>query len=241
MKTSTGIGCIIAGTTLLSAFMAMGQSTIGDVRTGDTYIGDIRTGDMTQSAHTQTHVGRHDRRSGGWPGMRADRSGLSLHGAFIPKFTAKTRGGGVSEDVDMRRALAGGAAFVFKISEVGRLDLGADYIPLKFDEDSSVKLRMIPVTASFRLGIPVGNSLFFYGAGGGGYSFNELRVPGEKDSGGGAILFAGGGLEAALGRDVSLRGEVRHIWHKQQFGTGATSFDLELNHVQARTAIVFWF
>ncbi len=232
MKAYTVIGCMV-GAAVLGAFTASGQSSIGDVRTGDTRIGDIRTGDMTQTAHTHVYVGRDDGRSG----RRGGGAGISFHGIFIPKFSATLRERGFSEDVDISRAIAGGASFMFKLGEAGRLELGGDYIPLKLDEDSSVKLRLIPATASLRFGIPIGDSLFFYGAGGGGYSFNELRVGGEKETGGGLVIFAGGGLEVALGSHVSLRGEARKFWHKWD----VEGVDVELDHIQARASMIFWF
>lgn len=234
------VGCLVGGA-LLGALAASGQSSIGDVRTGDTRIGDIRTGDMTQSANTHVYVGRDDSRPGRTgPG----RAGLSLHGAFIPKFSATVETDWGNEDIDMKRAMAGGASLIFKLGEVGRFELGADYIPLKLDQDmggDSIKIRLIPVTASLRLGIPAGDHFYLYGAGGVGYSFNEIRFEDlwgtEKETGGGLALFAGGGAEVALNHHISLRAEVRQFWHKWDFDEDV---DIKLNHLQTRASIIFW-
>gem|GEM_PF-528476 len=232
MKKVYAFGSVVMVCAMLG-MSAYGQDTRQDIRTGDVSIGDIRTGDIAH--HTHVHVPRYDEK-----GYRTrGRVGLALHGIFIPKFSAEVQpDGGGSFDFDMARVLGGGAAFIFPLGEVGRFDIGADYLPMKWDEDSSVKIRMIPVYVALRFGIPLTDTVFIYGGGGGGYSFNEYRGPGFSERGDDFVYFACGGVEVLLTNEIGLRAEGRKYWHKYEV---VDDVDLKLDHFQVRAGIVFWF
>lgn len=238
MKNSSVFHLVIAACSLI-CMPALGDQTGGDRRPGDTTIGDIRTGDISHHTHIHMDAPARDRRAY----YAGGRVGLALHGIFVPGFSGKMRDltwGGVGDlDMDFDRTFGGGASLVFPLGELGRFDIGADFLPHKWKEDSRLKIRMIPVTAAFRLGVPLGDILFLYGGGGGGYSFNEFKVPGFSESGGDFIYFACGGVEIQLSPEISLRGEGRYYWHEYDAFEDLAS--VKLDHFQMRTGMVFWF
>ncbi len=172
--------------------------------------------------------------------------GLEIHGLYAFNFDAEI--GGVEIEPD--DVFGGGASVVFKLGRVGRIDLGGDYLRTTVGGAVSNDVTLIPVTAALRLGVPIKEALFLYVGGGAGWSFNDIdsRFVKLKD---GLVYFGCGGIEVNLGAAVALRGEFRYLWHNpdiefrageigltEQFGR---STDFQLDHMQARAGLVFWF
>lgn len=240
--------CVFGSFVMVGAMVCMsayGQEPRGDIRTGDTTIGDIRTGDISHQTHV--HVTTPPDRYGR-PGMYGrGQIGLALGGAYVPSFSGELRVLGQRvDDVDFAQVFGGGGALVFLIGEMGRIDIGADYLPMKLRDDSRVKIQMIPVTASIRLGAPVTDALFIYGGGGGGYSFDRFKAPADpefgdpavSESGGDIVYFACGGVEIRFTNELGLRGEGRYYWHKYEI---FDDIEVVLNHFQARVGVTLWF
>lgn len=170
--------------------------------------------------------------------------GIELNGIFIPQFTAKENfRRGKTDKGDINSALGGGAAVVFRMSDLIRLGVGFDYLPLRF-KDSDAKVDMIPVTGTFRLGGLVDDMLYLYGGAGLGISFNKVTWPtGYSDSGNCWIIYLCGGAEISLNEEIALRGEVRYSWAKQEldYGGWTGKSDLHLDHLQLRAGLIIWF
>lgn len=199
-----------------------------------TRTGDIRTGDIRQETHV--HVSPYNGRP-----ARTSQVGLSAHFLFAPKFTARESWPEGSWDLDMDSSFGGGGAFVFKLGDIARFDLGGDFQQVKLTDSRNIKVRMVPVTAALRLGVPIANVLYLYGGGGVGWSFNTFKGT-AIDLDDGLIYFACGGGEVSLSDQIALRAEFRYNWHKPDLDDGSgDDGDLQLNHSQLRGGLVFYF
>jgi hypothetical protein len=164
--------------------------------------------------------------------------GLDLHGLYAFEFS--------DDDVsELDGAFGGGAALVFCLGDVVKLDLGGDYYKPKFKDFSGEKFQFIPITGTLRVGIPIEDTAYLYVGGGAGYSFNEYT--GEDDDWieleDCFTYHACGGAELLFNENIGIRGEFRYIWMKPDvkekiFGSKE---EIKLDHMQVRGGLVFYF
>lgn len=162
--------------------------------------------------------------------------GIDLHGIYAFEFS--------DDDIaELDGAFGGGASLVFKLGDFVRLDLGGDYYKPEFKDNSDIKIEMIPVAGTLRVGIPIEEVAFIYAGGGAGYCFNKLDVKGDDDAEDAiedSVTFhACGGAELLFNENIGIRGEFRYIWLKPELKDSDDK--VELNHMQVRGGLIFYF
>ncbi|MDP8236153.1 MAG: outer membrane beta-barrel protein [Candidatus Erginobacter occultus] len=160
--------------------------------------------------------------------------GLDLHGIYAFEFS--------DDDIaELDGAFGGGASLVFCLGDFVKLDLGGDWYKPEFKDFSDVKIELIPVTGTLRIGIPIEDVAFIYGGGGAGYTFINWDQTGvDSDVLDGSVTYhACGGAEILFNESIGIRAEFRYIWLKPEWKD--SNDKVELNHMQARGGLVLYF
>ncbi len=160
--------------------------------------------------------------------------GIDLHGLYGFNFN--------DDDIpELDGTFGGGASLVFKLGDYVRLDLGGDYYKPEFKDASDVKIELIPVTGTLRVGIPIEDVAFIYGGGGGGYTFiNYDQTGASSDLIDDSVTYhACGGAEILFNESIGIRAEYRYIWLKPEIKD--TSTKIKMDHMQVRGGLIFYF
>ncbi len=160
--------------------------------------------------------------------------GLDLHGLYAFNFN--------DDDIaELDGTFGGGASLVFCLGDFVKLDLGADYYKPKFKDFSDVKVELIPVAGTLRVGLPIEDVAFIYGGGGAGYTFINWDEKGvSSDVLDGSVSYhACGGAEILFNESIGIRAEFRYIWLKPEVKN--TDTKVKLDHMQVRGGLVLYF
>ncbi len=160
--------------------------------------------------------------------------GLDLHGIYAFEFSD-------DDMAELDGAFGGGASLVFKLGDFVRLDLGGDWYKPEVKDFSDSKIEYIPVTGTLRVGVPIEEVAFIYGGGGAGYTFINVDEPGTPDDliDDSMTYHACGGAEILFNENIGVRAEYRYIWLKPEIKD--TSTKVEMNHMQVRGGLIFYF
>jgi len=160
--------------------------------------------------------------------------GIDLHGLYAFEFS--------DDDIpELEGAFGGGASLVFCLGEYVKLDLGGDYYKPEFKDNKDISIELIPVTGTLRVGVPIEDVAYIYGGGGAGYTFINWDQTGVDDDvlDGSVTYHACGGAEFLFNENIGIRAEYRYIWLKPEIKD--TSTKVEMNHMQVRGGLVFYF
>lgn len=186
--------------------------------------------------------------------LPAQSIGFDLHGIYAFSFDGDS---GDFGQADFSDVAGGGAAFFFAFIPAIRIEFGADWIETKDKDLDNSHLKISPLTAAFRAGLPL-DDLFLYAGGGLGYAICRLNTAGDADRYLAArgiyelnidndiIYFAMVGAEITLSEHIGVRAEYRYNWlrtklkYDDYLGNDEKE-NINLDHQQVRAGLVVYF
>jgi len=186
--------------------------------------------------------------------LHAQSIGFDLHGIYAFDFDGDA---GDFGQADFSDGAGGGGTFFFAFIPAIRIEFGADWIETKNKDLDDSPLKISPLTAAFRAGLPL-EDLFLYAGGGLGYAICQLDTTGDADRSLAArgvydlnidndiIYFAMIGAEITLSEHIGLRAEYRYNWlrtklkYDDYLGNDGEE-DINLDHQQVRAGMVVYF